>query len=78
MDRWLIVVQTNCTDPSKEKEFNEWYDNVHAIYEFPTNDGLVRAHYQMLTSNSAGGYFERFSGTHGTLSISQDPRLCRL
>ncbi len=29
MARWLIVVQVNCTDPEKEKEFHDWYDNVH-------------------------------------------------
>ena len=29
MERWLIAVQTNCTDPSREKEFNDWYNNVH-------------------------------------------------
>ena len=29
MGKWLIAVQTNCTDPSKEKEFNDWYNEVH-------------------------------------------------
>jgi len=41
MDRWLIVVQTNCTDPAREKEFNDWYDNVHVpdVLKVP---GIVR------------------------------------
>lgn len=29
MERWLLSVETNCTDPSREKEFNKWYDSIH-------------------------------------------------
>jgi hypothetical protein len=29
MARWLLAVETNCTGPSREKEFNEWHDNIH-------------------------------------------------
>ena len=41
MDKWLIVVETNCTDPSKEKEFHDWYDNVYVpdVLKVP---GIVR------------------------------------
>ncbi len=41
MQRWLIAVQTNCTDPSREKEFNDWYNNIHVpdVLEIP---GIVR------------------------------------
>ena len=41
MDRWLIAVQTNCTDPSREKEFNDWYDNTH-VPEVLEVQGIVR------------------------------------
>jgi len=42
MERWLLTVESNCCDPSREQEFNEWYDNVHLpdILETP---GFVRA-----------------------------------
>jgi hypothetical protein len=42
MERWLLTVETNCADPSKEKEFNKWYDTIHLtdILETP---GIVRA-----------------------------------
>ena len=42
MERWLLTVESNCADPSKEKEFNKWYDTVHLpdILETP---GIVRA-----------------------------------
>jgi predicted dehydrogenase len=56
----------------------EWYDNVMALYEFPTPQGVVHAYYQVLTTTSARGYFETFFGTEGTVQISEDPKKCRL
>jgi len=50
---------------------HDWYDNVMAIYEYETKEGVVRAYYQTITTNSAGGYFERFMGDQGTLEISE-------
>ncbi len=41
MDRWLIVVQANCTDPEREKEFHDWYDNTH-IPDVLNVPGIVR------------------------------------
>ncbi|HEY49977.1 MAG TPA: hypothetical protein G4O13_08045 [Dehalococcoidia bacterium] len=42
MERWLLTVESNCADPSREKEYNDWYDTVHLpdILETP---GFVRA-----------------------------------
>ena len=42
MERWLLTVESNCCDQSREKEFNKWYDTVHLpdILETP---GFVRA-----------------------------------
>ncbi len=42
MERWLLTVETNCCDSSRENEFNNWYDTVHVpdILETP---GFVRA-----------------------------------
>jgi predicted dehydrogenase len=54
-----------------EKETHEWYDTVMAIYEFQTKDGVVRAFYQTITTNSSQGYFETFMGDEGTLNISE-------
>jgi predicted dehydrogenase len=54
-----------------DKTTHEWYDTVMAIYEFPTKEGLVRAFYQVLTTNSNQGYYETFMGDEGTLAISE-------
>jgi predicted dehydrogenase len=54
-----------------DKKTHEWYDTVMAIYDFETKEGVVRAFYQVLTTNSNQGYFEVFMGDQGTLSISE-------
>ena len=43
MEKWLLTVESVCADPSKEKEFNEWYDTIHLpdILETP---GFIRAY----------------------------------
>ncbi len=42
MQKWLIVVESNCTDSAREQEFNEWYNNTHLpdVLELPE---VVRA-----------------------------------
>jgi predicted dehydrogenase len=50
---------------------HEWYDSVMAIYEYETKEGVVRAFYQTITTNSNQGYYESFLGDEGTLSISE-------
>jgi hypothetical protein len=44
MARAIVLVFTNCADPAREKEFNEWYDNTHApdILETPGFVGCTR------------------------------------
>ncbi len=50
---------------------HEWYDSVMAIYQYETKEGIVRAFYQTITTNSSQGYYESFMGDEGTLSISE-------
>ena len=54
---------------------HEWYDNVMAIFEFPTKQGTARAFYQVLTTTSNGSFHEVFMGTEGTLKIAEIPAL---
>jgi len=41
MARYLLTVESDCAEAGKEREFNEWYDNVHVpdVLEIP---GVVR------------------------------------
>jgi predicted dehydrogenase len=54
-----------------EKNTHQWYDNVVAVYEYQTKQGIVRAFYQTGTTNSSQGYFESFMGDEATLVISE-------
>ena len=27
--KWLVIVESNCVDPAREDEFNEWYNKIH-------------------------------------------------
>ena len=50
----------------------EMNDNVMAIYEFKTKEGLInRAYYQVLTTTSKGGFYERFMGENGSLDLAE-------
>lgn len=54
---------------------HQWYDNVMAILEFPGAEGTLRACFQVLTTTSgAGGNYEQFLGTLGTLRLSENPK----
>ncbi len=48
-----------------DKNTHEWYDTVMSIFDFETKEGLVRAYYQVLTTNSNQGYSETLHGRPG-------------
>ena len=54
MPRAVVLVFTDCTDSTREKEFNEWYDSTHVpdILETPGFVGCTR--YE-LTGNPGPG-----------------------
>ncbi len=55
---------------------HEWYDNVMAIFEYPTATGPVRAQYQVLTTTARRGYFEDIIGVDGVISLAEgNPRM---
>lgn len=50
----------------------EHFDNVMCLFDYETEQGIVRAFYQVLTTTSSGGgYYESFMGTNGTLVMSE-------
>ena len=42
MEKYVLVVESNCSDPAREAEFNDWYDKVH-IPDVLETPGFVRA-----------------------------------
>ena len=53
MAAWLLAVYTDCADPSREKEFNEWYDRTHLpdVLKIP---GFVRTTRYVNTDPDSG------------------------
>jgi predicted dehydrogenase len=64
------VMASGGTDYYNKKN-HQWYDTVLATFEYDTPNGVVRAFYQTITTNSSYGYYEKFMGDQGTLEISE-------
>ncbi len=53
MENWMVAVETNCNDPARDGEFNEWYENVH-LQDVLSIPGIMRvSRYE--DSNAAEG-----------------------
>ena len=54
MAKAIVLVFTDCTDPAREKEFNEWYDNTHVpdVLETPGFVGCTR--YELMGNPGPG------------------------
>lgn len=48
-------------------------DNVMCIYEYQLKEGITRAYYQVLTTTGSQGFFEKYMGVKGTVTISESP-----
>jgi hypothetical protein len=53
MERWLLTVESNCADPSREGEFNKWYDTIHLADMLETPGVVGASRYE--NSNPAEG-----------------------
>jgi predicted dehydrogenase len=74
---WFLQCQPQAVMASGGVDYwtnHDWYDNVVAIFEYPTEQGVVRATYKTGTTNSSGGYFEEFNGDQASLQISESGR----
>ena len=47
MPRATVLVFTNCADPAREKEFNDWYDNTHVPDVLETPGFVTCTRYQL-------------------------------
>ena len=55
MAKWIYWIGTNNEDPSKDKEFNEWYNTVHMpdlVQRVP--DAINGVRYELVKSLTAG------------------------
>ena len=57
MAKFLMLVETNCNDPAREAEFNDWYDNIH-IPDTLEAPGFIKAtRYENLKPSEGKGKF---------------------
>ena len=72
---WFLGCQPKSVFASGGNDYfkeREHFDNVMAIFEYDTPQGVVRAFYQVLTTTSSGGgFYESFMGTEGTVKTSE-------
>jgi predicted dehydrogenase len=71
------VIATGGTDYYRG---HEWFDNVTALLEYDTPQGVTRGCHQVLTTSSGGGErsFEQVLGTDGSIRISENPHWTRI
>ena len=57
MEKWINMVETFCTDPSREDEFNDWYTNTH-LPDALSSPGLLAARRYVINEplNGRGKY----------------------
>lgn len=72
---WFLGSQPSALMASGGRSYfkeREHFDNVMCLFDYETEQGSVRAFYQVLTTTSSGGgYYESFMGTNGTLVMSE-------
>jgi len=54
MAKATVLVFTNCADPAREKEFNEWYDNTHVPDVLETPGFLNCTRYELIGDPGPG------------------------
>lgn len=47
VEKWVNLVETNCVDPSREQEFNDWYTNIHLPDVLETPGFMAATRYEM-------------------------------
>ena len=60
MPKWLLVVESHCADPAREKEFHDWYDKVHIPDILRTKEFVKATRYELQTVTKATGEKDRF------------------
>ena len=54
MAKAIVLVFTNCADPAREAEFNEWYNNTHVPDILQAEGFVASTRYQLLGEPGPG------------------------
>ena len=57
MARWINIVESNCKDPAREAEYNDWYDNIHMPNVLATPGFVSAKRYENSTPQEGRGKY---------------------
>jgi len=57
MAKWFLLGYTDCSDPSREEEFNEWYDKIHLADALKIPGFVSATRYVNVDPNAGPGKF---------------------
>ena len=60
MPKWLLVVESHCVDPAREKEFHDWYDRIHIPDILKTKEFVKATRYELQTVTKSTGAKDKF------------------
>ena len=80
LQRWINLVDVNCVDASKEKEFNDWYDNVHLPDVLDTPGFMAATRYEIKEFRDGRGKYSTIyeietGDIENTLAVRQEKRV---
>ncbi len=57
MEKWILTVESNCSDPTRENEFDEWYEKTHLPDILETPGFVCAARYENSTPDESNGKY---------------------
>ncbi|MFC1715534.1 DUF4286 family protein [Candidatus Poribacteria bacterium] len=57
MAKWVVVIESNCSDSAREDEFNEWYSNTHLSDVLETPGVISATRYENLAPSDGQGKY---------------------
>ena len=57
MEKYIIQVESNCSDPEREDEYRNWYDNIHIPDVLETVGFVTASRYEIFEPAEGRGKF---------------------
>jgi hypothetical protein len=54
MEKWVLIIESNCKDETRDHEFNDWYDNIHIPDILQGSTGFKGATRYSITKKTEG------------------------
>ena len=57
MAKWLVIIESSCSDPEREDEFNDWYNNTHLADVLETPGVVSATRYENIAPSAGQGKY---------------------